>query len=70
MLHLGFQATFTIRQRESQQSGVPRVYIVALTGLVSGKDRAAAFDAGVDDYYTKPAGVKSVRDVLAEWEGL
>jgi DNA-binding response OmpR family regulator len=43
-------------------------YIVALTGLVSDKDRAAAKKAGVDDYVTKPAGLKNVQNVIKTWE--
>ena len=39
-------------------------YTVALTGLVSDKDRATAATAGVDDYATKPAGLKDIQDVI------
>jgi DNA-binding response OmpR family regulator len=44
------------------------VYIVALTGLVSDKDRSAAVTAGVDDYVTKPAGLKNIQAVIKAWE--
>lgn len=71
----GFDATRAIRQLESEngtwssddQSGKP-ASIVALTGLVSAKDRKAAFDAGVTEYLTKPADLVSIRGVIRSWE--
>lgn len=63
----GFDATATIRYMEGAMVGMES-YIVALTGLVSDKDRAAAAKAGVDDYVTKPAGLKNVQDVIKTWE--
>lgn len=63
----GFQATATIRYMEDAFFGMES-YIVALTGLVSDKDRDAAQTAGVDDYVTKPAGLKDVQDVIKTWE--
>lgn len=63
----GFQATATIRYMEDAFVGMES-YIVALTGLVSDKDRAAAKKAGVDDYVTKPAGLKNVQHVIKTWE--
>jgi CheY-like chemotaxis protein len=62
-----FQATATIRYMEDIFVGMES-YIVALTGLVSDKDRAAAKTAGVDDYVTKPAGLKNVQNVIKTWE--
>ena len=63
----GFDATASIRYMENAMVGMES-YIVALTGLVSDKDRAAAATAGVDDYVTKPAGLKNVQDVITTWE--
>lgn len=63
----GFDATATIRYMEDAMTGMDS-YIVALTGLVSDKDRATAATAGVDDYVTKPAGLKNVQDVIKTWE--
>ena len=63
----GFQATATIRYMEDAFFGMES-YIVALTGLVSDRDRATAATAGVDDYVTKPAGLKNVQDVIKTWE--
>ncbi|KAK4544021.1 hypothetical protein LTR36_004519 [Oleoguttula mirabilis] len=68
----GFEATAAIRAIERESNGnqdhQPRAsFIAALTSLVSAKDRNAAYEAGVDQYITKPAGVKHVRDVIDAW---
>ena len=64
----GFDATAGIRGMEASSTTGNRAYIVALTGLVSDKDRAAAATVGVDDYVTKPAGLKNVQAVIKAWE--
>jgi len=63
----GFEATSAIRQIEKASDCNRRAYIVALTGLVSDKDRDAAYEAGVDDYVTKPAGLEKVRNIIETW---
>ncbi|RMZ25241.1 hypothetical protein D0859_10709 [Hortaea werneckii] len=66
----GFQATAAIRQREADL-GLPRhqaLVIIALTGLVSAKDRHAAAQAGVDDFLTKPADFKTIQKCLDYWK--
>jgi CheY-like chemotaxis protein len=63
----GFDATAATRHMEDAIVGMES-YIVALTGLVSDKDRAAAKTAGGDDSVTKPAGLKDVQDVIKTWE--
>ena len=62
----GFDVAAAIRKYE-QENGCRRTYIAALTGLVSDKDRAAAFAAGVDEYVTKPATLKDVQGVVTSW---
>jgi CheY-like chemotaxis protein len=64
----GFDATSAIRQIEKASDHDHRSYIVALTGLVSDKDRNAAYEAGVDDYVTKPAGLDNVRGIIDTWQ--
>lgn len=64
----GFDATAAIRRMEDSSTTGKRAYIVALTGLVSDKDRAAAATVGVDDYVTKPARLKNVQAVIKAWE--
>jgi len=62
----GFDVAAAVRKFE-HENGSRRTYIAALTGLVSDKDRAAAFAAGVDEYVTKPATLKDVQGVVASW---
>ncbi|KAK3671865.1 hypothetical protein LTR78_008231 [Recurvomyces mirabilis] len=66
----GFDATAAIRRREAKARTAVPVYIVALTGLVSAKDRKAAFEAGVDIYLTKPAKIKDIQVVVEVWRQL
>jgi CheY-like chemotaxis protein len=60
----GFDAISAIRRIEDSRSDGNRSQIVALTGLVSDKDRRAAEDAGTDLYITKPAGLKTIKEVI------
>lgn len=64
----GFEATSAIRRVEGSRSDGKRSQIVALTGLVSDKDRRAAELAGTDEYITKPAGLKTVKEVIDKWD--
>ncbi|RMY17206.1 hypothetical protein D0867_06196 [Hortaea werneckii] len=66
----GFQATAAIRQREANLE-LPKhkaLIIIALTGLVSAKDRHAAAQAGVDEFLTKPADFKTIQKCLDHWK--
>jgi CheY-like chemotaxis protein len=63
----GFDAISAIRRIEDSRSDGNRSQIVALTGLVSDKDRRAAEDAGTDLYITKPAGLKTIKEVIDKW---
>lgn len=65
----GFDVAAAVRKLELD-NGLPRTYIAALTGLVSDKDRAAAFAAGVDEYVTKPATLKDIKSVVANWRAV
>ena len=62
----GFDVAAAVRKHELE-NGSKRTYIAALTGLVSDKDRVAAFASGVDEYVTKPATLKDVQGVVASW---
>lgn len=63
----GFDVAAAIRSTEKSHPCRARTYIAALTGLVSDKDRRAAFEAGVDEYITKPATIKDFQSVIANW---
>ena len=64
----GFDVAAAIRSTERSHPCRARTYIAALTGLVSDKDRRAAFEAGVDEYITKPATIKDFQSVIANWK--
>lgn len=68
----GFDVAAAVRQLELEdtQLDLPRTYIVALTGLVSEKDRDAAFAAGVDEYVTKPASLRDLLNVVEDWRSI
>ena len=63
----GFDATRVIRDREVAED-LQRSLIVALTGLVSERDREEAFAAGVDEYVTKPTRAQEVNRVIQAWK--
>jgi len=64
----GFEAISAIRRIEGSRSDGKRSQVVALTGLVSDKDRRAAENAGTDVYITKPAGLKTIKEVIDKWK--
>jgi signal transduction histidine kinase/CheY-like chemotaxis protein/HPt (histidine-containing phosphotransfer) domain-containing protein len=57
----GNEATRTIRRREGDQTRTP---IIALTANAMRSDRQKAFDAGVDDYLSKPVFVEDLQASL------
>lgn len=63
----GFDVAEKIRQTEKSSGVGYRVYICALTGLASDKDRDRAYAAGVNDYPLKPANAKNMQAVIARW---
>lgn len=64
----GYEATRTIRARESV-SGLPRLYIVAMTANSMSYDREACLNAGMDDYVSKPVLLSVLREALARGVG-
>lgn len=63
----GFDVAEKIREIEKSSGVGYYVYICALTGLASDKDRDRAYAVGVDDYILKPANAKSMQAVIAKW---
>jgi CheY-like chemotaxis protein len=62
----GFDVAREIRETEARLR-CNRTYICALTGLVSGKDRNAAYASGVDDYLVRPTTLKDLQGVIEIW---
>ncbi|RYG35239.1 response regulator, partial [bacterium] len=60
----GLDATQEIRRRES---GSRRTPIVALTAGALVQEQDECFEAGMDDFATKPVTFEAIRDVLARW---
>lgn len=63
----GFEVARQIREMETQRACQSRVYICALTGLSSDKDRNAAYASGVDQYLVKPARLGDLQWVVGRW---
>ncbi|MGB0722932.1 MAG: response regulator [Gammaproteobacteria bacterium] len=61
----GFTATQAIRKLPGQQ--VMRTPIIAVTAYAMKGDRDRAFDAGMDDYLTKPIEMNVMETALSRW---
>lgn len=61
----GFDATRAIRERETALGG--RVPIVALTASAQESDRKRCFEAGMDDFLSKPLTVVELRAAVLQW---
>ena len=67
----GIGATRAIRKHEEENGGAgKRTQIVALTALDDDKHRQKAFEAGVDDFITKPVKMARARELARKtWGG-
>ncbi|MCF7762657.1 MAG: response regulator [Verrucomicrobia bacterium] len=67
----GFETTREIRRRESSGSGMAArrkpTYIIALTANALTGDREKCFDAGMNDYLSKPLRVEDLEAGLDRW---
>lgn len=64
----GVSATRAIRQYE-QEYNIPRCYIMALTGLASASAKLEAWNAGIDNFMTKPVNFKALGKSLLKAKG-
>jgi two-component system sensor histidine kinase/response regulator len=62
----GLEAACTIRRRE-QQTGGPRIPIIALTALSESADQQRCLDSGMDDFLVKPVETEQLEACLARW---
>ena len=62
----GLEATRKIRQMNHASKGLP---IVALTANAFDDDRNACFDAGMNDFMTKPVSAEELSEMVAQWTG-
>jgi len=60
----GFDATRKIRQ---MQAGRPRIPIIALTAAVLSEERRQCYEAGMDDFLSKPITQKALERTLHTW---
>ncbi|RYG36385.1 response regulator [bacterium] len=61
----GLEATRTLREKEALRGD--RIPVVALTAGALLEERNECFEAGMDDYISKPFAGESLREVLARW---
>jgi CheY-like chemotaxis protein len=62
----GFDVARSIRRTEARLNR-RQVYICAITGLTSTKDRTEAYACGVNEYLVKPVGLKDLLAVVGRW---
>jgi two-component system, sensor histidine kinase and response regulator len=60
----GYEATAEIRRLEGSERHTP---IIAMTAAAMDGDRERCFEAGMDDYITKPVRAQAVGQVLSRW---
>jgi signal transduction histidine kinase/DNA-binding response OmpR family regulator len=62
----GYQVAMDIRRRERER-GHKRMVIIAITASVATEDRARCFEAGMDDYFSKPVRLEQLATMLKSW---
>jgi two-component system sensor histidine kinase/response regulator len=69
----GYTASRTIRELErrgaARSASGRRLPIIALTAHAGADDREDCFEAGMDDFLSKPFFLEQLRDVLSRWLG-
>ncbi len=65
----GYEMTRCIREKEQQIAVARHIPIVAITGAAMKGDEQLCFDAGMDDFVSKPVQLKDIQRVLETWYG-
>jgi CheY-like chemotaxis protein len=60
----GLEVTQEIRRREGDDLHTP---VIALTAGALLQEQQACFDAGMDDFVTKPISIDSIQNILNKW---
>jgi signal transduction histidine kinase/CheY-like chemotaxis protein len=63
----GYQATAEIRRRETSGDRTP---VIALTANAFGEDRRRCFEAGMDEYLSKPIQLLTLLNAIEKWSRL
>jgi CheY-like chemotaxis protein len=63
----GLTATAEIRRRGIRRADGKRVPIIALSGYALSSHQDACLAGGMDDFLSKPAGLKEIRKALGQW---
>ncbi|MDH3509871.1 MAG: response regulator [Gammaproteobacteria bacterium] len=63
----GYAATEAIREWERDLVDHQRLPILAITAHALHEDRQHCYEAGMDDYLSKPFSMKELRSILAKW---
>jgi signal transduction histidine kinase len=63
----GLAATAEIRRRGVRRVDGTRVPIIALSGYALSSHQDACLAGGMDDFLSKPAGLKEIRKALGQW---
>ncbi len=63
----GFEFTRILRQREAEKGDGHRIPVIAMTANAFREDREKCFDAGMDDFVSKPVTMHRLASVLTTW---
>ena len=63
----GYQATLAIRENEATDPALGRVPIIAMTAHAMKGDADKCYDAGMDDYISKPIDSRRLVELVEKW---
>lgn len=63
----GYELARAIREEEAVETQANHIPIIAFTANALGGDASRCFDAGMDDYLSKPAGMLQLLNMIENW---